>query len=122
MRILVPPIKSQGIKTKLVPWIQALVPAVKGRWIEPFLGTGVVAFNSGFRRALLGDINPHIIGFYQAVSDGRITPTSVRVFLEREGKLLESAAEQGMRISEWSEIVSTSSLTLWTFYFCHEQF
>ncbi len=44
---------------------------------------------------MLGDINPHIIGFYQAVSNGRITPTSVRVFLEREGKLLESAAEQG---------------------------
>ena len=48
MRIMVPPIKSQGIKTKLVPWIKALIPEAKGRWIEPFMGTGVVAFNSGF--------------------------------------------------------------------------
>ena len=61
MRVIVPPIKSQGTKTKLVPWIQALVHAVSGRWIEPFLGTGVVAFNSGFREALLSDIDPHII-------------------------------------------------------------
>ena len=39
MNIVVPPIKSQGIKTKLVPWIQTLVPKVSGKWIEPFLGT-----------------------------------------------------------------------------------
>ncbi len=62
-RIIVPPIKSQGIKAKLVPWIQALVPDVRGKWIEPFLGTGVVAFNAGFREALLNDVNPHVIRF-----------------------------------------------------------
>ena len=67
MRVIVPPIKSQGIKTKLVPWIKSLAPAVSGRWIEPFLGTGVVAFNSGCPKALLGEINPHIIRFYEAV-------------------------------------------------------
>jgi DNA adenine methylase len=95
MRIIVPPIKSQGIKTKLVPWIQSLVPAVEGRWIEPFLGTGVVAFNSGFRRALLGDVNPHVIRFYQAVQDGEITPRRVREYLEKEGRQLARAAESG---------------------------
>ncbi len=94
-RTIVPPIKSQGIKTKLVPWIQALVPAMKGRWIEPFLGTGVVAFNSGFRKALLADINPHVIGFYQAVKDKVITPASVRKFLEDEGRLLATADDKG---------------------------
>ena len=91
MRVITPPIKSQGIKTKLVPWIQALVPAVKGRWIEPFLGTGVVAFNSGFREALLGDVNPHLIRFYQAIKNREITPRCVREYLEREGALLEKA-------------------------------
>ena len=95
MRVIVPPIKSQGIKTKLVPWIRALVPAVKGKWVEPFLGTGVVAFNSGFRRALLADINPHLIHFYQAIKDGIITPTSVREYLENEGRLLMIADERG---------------------------
>ena len=95
MRVIVPPIKSQGIKTKLVPWIQALVPAVQGRWIEPFFGTGIVAFNSGFRRALLADINPHLITFYQAIKDGEITPASVRAFLETEGGLLLNANDKG---------------------------
>lgn len=95
MRIIVPPIKSQGIKTKLVPWIQALVPAARGRWIEPFLGTGVVAFNSGFREALLSDVNPHVISFYQAIKDRTITPGQVREYLEKEGALLEKAPDEG---------------------------
>jgi DNA adenine methylase len=95
MRVIVPPIKSQGIKTKLVPWIQSLVPAVHGRWIEPFLGTGVVAFNSGFRKALLNDVNPHVIRFYQGVKDNEITPRRVREYLEREGEQLEKAPDHG---------------------------
>ena len=45
-KVGVPPIKSQGIKTKLVPWIQSIVPSdFNGNWIEPFMGTGAVAFN-----------------------------------------------------------------------------
>lgn len=95
MRTIIPPIKSQGIKTKLVRWIQALVPAVQGRWIEPFLGTGVVAFNSGFRDALLADINPHVIRFYHAIRKGEITPSRVRAYLEREGAALQKAPDNG---------------------------
>jgi len=95
MRVITPPIKSQGIKTKLVPWIQALVPNVPGRWIEPFLGTGVVAFNSGFKRAILSDTNPHIIRFYQAVQEREITPLIVRDYLQREGEILRKAGNKG---------------------------
>lgn len=95
MPVIVPPIKSQGIKTKLVPWIQALVPEIEGRWIEPFLGTGVVAFNSGFRRALLSDTNPHVINFYKAMQSGTIHPTIVRDYLEEEGGKLRSAKDKG---------------------------
>ena len=91
MPVIVPPIKSQGIKTKLVPWIQSLVPDAKGRWIEPFLGTGVVAFNSGFRRAILGDANPHVIRFYEQVQQGVICPDRVRAYLEAEGAELRTA-------------------------------
>jgi len=95
MRVIIPPIKSQGIKTKLVPWIQALVPEVSGRWIEPFIGTGVVAINSGFRKAILSDINPHIIRFYQAIQKGIITPSTVRDYMEREGEALRKAGNSG---------------------------
>ncbi len=68
-KINVPPIKSQGIKTQLVPWIKSLVPAdFNGLWIEPFMGTGAVAFNVAPKRAILCDTNPHLINFYAAVA------------------------------------------------------
>ena len=91
MRINVPPIKSQGIKTKLVPWINSIIPhGFEGLWIEPFMGTGVVAFNLALNHALLCDANPHLIDFYKSIAKGDITPEIVRDFLNREGaKLLE---------------------------------
>ncbi len=85
-KTIVPPIKTQGIKTKLVPWIKNIVPSnFDGRWIEPFMGSGVVAFNIRPREALLSDSNPHLIRFYQAVSNGEITARIARLFLEKEG-------------------------------------
>ncbi|MDP2363159.1 MAG: Dam family site-specific DNA-(adenine-N6)-methyltransferase [Ignavibacteria bacterium] len=95
MKVIVPPIKSQGIKTKLVPWIKEIIPLVKGTWIEPFLGTGVVAFNSGFKQAILADTNPHLINFYQEIQKKNITPGIVRQYLEHEGKILSTADENG---------------------------
>lgn len=97
MKIIVPPIKSQGIKTKLVPWIQELVGIgnQKGKWIEPFLGTGVVAFNSGYKKAILNDTNPHIIGFYKGIQDNEISPALMKQYLEKEGKLLSEAENNG---------------------------
>lgn len=89
----VPPIKCQGIKTKLVPFILESIqwqPSAGGRWIEPFLGSGVVALNLAPDYALLGDTNRHIIRLYQAIQTGEIGSTNVREHLEREGKRLES--------------------------------
>lgn len=95
MRIIVPPIKSQGIKTKLVPWIRSLTPHYDGRWIEPFFGTGVVAFNSGCKSAIVSDINPHLIRFYRDIKEGKIGPAIVREYLEKEGSLLRRAGGNG---------------------------
>ncbi|MCK5833984.1 Dam family site-specific DNA-(adenine-N6)-methyltransferase [bacterium] len=94
-RTIVPPIKIQGIKTKLVPWIKDIAPTnFDGRWIEPFMGSGVVAFNIRPREALLADSNPHLIRFYQAVSQGEITARIARLFLEKEGaELLRTDGE-----------------------------
>jgi len=94
-KVIVPPIKSQGIKTKLVPWIRDLVPSRSGRWIEPFLGTGVVGFNMGFERAIMSDSNPHIIRFYSDVQAGKITPGTVKGFLEKEAEFLCKADDKG---------------------------
>lgn len=94
-KIITPPIKSQGIKTKLVPWIKDILPSIKGKWIEPFLGTGVVAFNMGFKEALLNDTNPHIINLYREIQSGIITPSIVKNYLEKEGELLKNSDESG---------------------------
>lgn len=88
-KVYVPPVKCQGIKTKLVPFIMKTVSwSGQGRWIEPFLGSGVVLFNVAPRRALVSDLNPHIIRLYQGIYRGEITPLRVREHLEREGDLL----------------------------------
>ena len=94
-KIFIPPIKSQGIKTKLVPWIMDIVPEYSGAWIEPFLGTGVVAFNSGSKKAILNDTNPHIINFYKQVQSKTINAPLMRQYLEKEGELLRNADNNG---------------------------
>jgi len=87
----VPPIKCQGIKTKLVPFIFKSIswePTPQSRWIEPFVGSGVVAFNLSPPRALLSDLNRHIIDLYRAIQSGALDAASLRDFLENEGEKL----------------------------------
>ncbi len=89
-KILIPPIKCQGIKTKLVPFIKEKVNrSDDGLWIEPFLGTGVVAFNLEPAHAILVDKNRYIISLYQGIQRGEITGLHVRNFLEKHGHALE---------------------------------
>lgn len=89
-----PPIKSQGIKTKLVPFILANVKwDSKGQWIEPFLGSGAVLLNVQPNRALVADTNRHIIEVYQAIQAGVISSATLRRYLEAEGAKLESRGE-----------------------------
>src|SRR4030066_827713 len=95
MKVIIPPIKSQGIKTKLVPWIMGIALKVSGKWIEPFLGTGVVAFNSGYKKAILNDANPHIINFYKCLQEKIITASSMKKYLEEEGENLSKAGNNG---------------------------
>ena len=73
-----------------MPWILDIAPEAKGRWIEPFLGTGVVAFNAQYSRAILNDTNPHIINFYKKIQQKEITPQLMRQYLEKEGELLRA--------------------------------
>ena len=95
MPVLIPPIKCQGIKTKLVPMILRYIERNPvGLWVEPFLGSGVVVLNVKPERALLTDNNPHIVKFYQAIRDGEVDGPITRRFLEQEGKLLSEAGER----------------------------
>jgi len=93
MQIFVPPIKCQGIKTKLVEWIQEIVPEFDGIWYEPFMGSGVVGFNIRPKKAVFSDTNPHLINFYNDLKNNAITPYSVKCFLEEETNKLSIGAD-----------------------------
>lgn len=93
-KIIIPPIKCQGIKTKLIPFIKENIKRNEdGLWIEPFMGTGSVVFNIAPQRALLIDKNQYIIKFYQSIQNKTITPQITRKFLEYHGILLETYGE-----------------------------
>ena len=83
---VVPPLKCQGIKTKLVGEISRLIDGRFQRWVEPFCGSCVVAFNLRPKRALLADTNIHIIRLYQEIQRGFIIPALVKDFLTHEGE------------------------------------
>lgn len=98
---VVPPIKCQGIKTKLVEFILSNIQwDGKGRWIEPFLGSGVVLFSVQPEKAVVSDINPHIITLYRKIYDGSITSSLVSDYLEREGKKLSKEEDYYYRVRE----------------------
>ena len=96
--LIIPPIKIQGKKTKLVERIMEIAqdqldanPNID-TWVEPFLGSGVVAFNcpNRIKNVIVNDINPHIIKFYKGVANGFVRPDNIReVFSEHNQKLIK---------------------------------
>lgn len=93
MKTYVPPIKIQGIKTKLLPFIKENVCEYTGNWVEPFLGSGVVLFNIAPHKAIVSDINPHLINFYKAIQSKEITGNIAHEFLHENGCLLRELGE-----------------------------
>ncbi len=93
-KIIVPPIKCQGIKSKLAGWILEFIKLRKDEcWIEPFMGSGAVGFNLQPEKALFCDLNPHLINFYNSIKTGEITSVIAREFLEKEGASLKDQGE-----------------------------
>ena len=67
-KIFVPPIKIQGIKTKLVETISDNIYLTKDSiWYEPFMGSGVVGLNLAPHKAVFSDTNPYTIALYKNV-------------------------------------------------------
>lgn len=94
-KVFVPPIKIQGIKTKLVPVIKENISMDSDTlWVEPFMGSGVVGFNAAPNKAIFADTNPHIIKFYNEIKTGKITASFVREFLEQEGSYLAEKEDE----------------------------
>ncbi|MDR2734637.1 MAG: Dam family site-specific DNA-(adenine-N6)-methyltransferase [Spirochaetota bacterium] len=94
-KIYIPPFKTQGIKSKLVPLIQENAHIDDSTlWIEPFMGSGVVGLNIAPKRAIFADINPHIINFYNKLKTREITPQQVLEYLREQGALLAQKGEE----------------------------
>src|SRR5260370_5770253 len=92
---LVPPIKCQGIKTKLAGEIHKLARTQQfERWVEPFCGSCVVALNVQPKKALLTDSNVHIIRLYQEIQKGSLNPSEAKSFLVEERAELRAAGER----------------------------
>jgi len=88
-KVHVPPIKIQGIKTKLVKWIYNNIDHKSiSQWVEPFMGSGVVGFNMQMENSIFADSNPHLINFYKAVKNKKVTSAIVKSYLEEEGARL----------------------------------
>ena len=91
---LVPPLKCQGIKTKLVGQIRTLADSQNfERWVEPFCGSCVVPFNVQPEKALLCDSNIHIIRLYQDIQQEQLTPGTAKAFLVEQGERLSVGGE-----------------------------
>lgn len=72
-------------------------------WVEPFLGSGVVAFNcpDQIKNVIVNDINPHIINLYKQIAYGSITPEMVKtVFSQHNDALLEGGYEYYNKIKD----------------------
>lgn len=68
-----PPLKWAGGKRWLVPHLRALwEPYHELRLVEPFCGGLAVALGLAPKRALLNDINPHLLNFYRWLQKGLV--------------------------------------------------
>jgi DNA adenine methylase len=89
-KVFVPPLKMQGGKGKLVPFIQShICMHDNATWIEPFMGTGAVGFNVAPHKAIFADTNPYIIDFYDSVKSGFIDPVYLDEYLHDSARMLE---------------------------------
>jgi DNA adenine methylase len=70
-RALPPPLKWAGGKRWLVPHLLEYWSGHRGRrLVEPFVGGLAVTLGLAPRRALLNDVNPHLIAFYRWLQRG----------------------------------------------------
>src|SRR5215212_7542231 len=72
-----PPLKWAGGKRWQVPHLEPIWrPRAHRRLVEPFCGGLAVSLGLSPERALLNDLNPHLINFYRWLQRGLITDMS----------------------------------------------
>lgn len=94
-KLLISPIKIQGKKTKLIEEINSSININLNDviYVEPFLGSGEVLLNLQPKKAILNDINPHIINFLNDIKTKKINSVMVKNYLTLEGNKLKNQGE-----------------------------
>jgi DNA adenine methylase len=86
-----PPLKWAGGKRWLVPHLKPLWESNSNRrYVEPFCGGLAVVLGLQPERALLNDINPHLINFYRHVSEG----LKLRIDMRNDARLFYQHRER----------------------------
>lgn len=62
-----PLLRWAGSKKKLLPKLCVAAPVRYERYLEPFVGSGVLFLLLNPKRAILSDLNPHLVQMYKAV-------------------------------------------------------
>ena len=105
---LKPPLKWAGGKRWLVPHLQSIWERhSERRYVEPFCGGLAVVLGLQPERALLNDVNPHLINFYRHLQNGmepRIRMRNdERLFYkhrERFNKLIQNGGAKSIEAAE----------------------
>lgn len=107
-----PPLKWAGGKRWLVPHIKHIWAQHSGRrLVEPFCGGLAVALGLAPSRALLNDINPHLISFYEWLQRG----FHINIPMENDSEMYYAHRERFNRLTADQEFNSHESAEL--FYF-----
>ena len=95
IELLKPPLKWAGGKRWLLPYVAPTwTEHAHRRYVEPFCGGLAMALGLSPKRALLNDVNPHLINFYRQVQQG----LAVTVDARYDKKLFYSHRERFNRL------------------------
>jgi DNA adenine methylase len=108
-QILTPPLKWAGGKRWLVPHIESLWRRHEGRrYVEPFCGGLAVALGLKPKRAVLNDLNPHLINFYAQLRRGLSMTIEARydtkLFYAHRERFNQLIADGGAQTAEAAQL------------------
>jgi len=106
---LKPPLKWAGGKRWLVPHLEPIWRLYsKRRYVEPFCGGLAVVLGLQPERALLNDINPHLINFYRHLQNGLRLGIEMRndeqLFYQHRDRFNQLIQNGGARSNEAAEL------------------
>ena len=105
---LTPPLKWAGGKRWLVPHLQnTWQKHCDRRLVEPFCGGLAIALGLQPQKALLNDINPHVVNFYKCLQKGlklEISPENDRQFYDAQriefNRLIEAGKSESSQAAQ----------------------